>query len=87
MESAGYTMTMLYDGIYAIYDFIAEYYQEYGQIPTLREIEAGVGINYTTVIRYLHKLELMGMLERQAGKIRAITLIRREANWSTLLGE
>lgn len=56
-------------------------------MPTLYEIEAGVGINYTTISRYLDKMQLMGMLERPAGKVRAIKLIRREANWDALIGE
>jgi SOS-response transcriptional repressor LexA len=78
-------MVMLYERIFAIYDFIAEYNREYGQMPTLKEIEAGVRLNHNSVSRYLDKMELMGMLERPEGKVRAITLIRRQANWNALI--
>lgn len=78
---------MLSDRIYAVYDFIAQYHSKSGQMPTLKEIEAGIGINYTTISGYLDKMELIGMLQRPPGKVRTITLIRWEANWNALLRE
>ncbi len=54
-------------------------------MPTLQEIEAGVGINYLTVSKYLKMMERMGMLERSQGKMDAIRLIRREAKWNALI--
>jgi DNA-binding transcriptional regulator YhcF (GntR family) len=76
---------MLYERLYAIYDFIAQYNHDYGQIPSLKEIAAAAEVNPKTLNKYLDQMELMGMLERMEGKARAIRLIRRDANWNALV--
>ena len=76
---------MLYERFYAIYDFIAQYNHDYGQVPSHKEIAAALEVNPKTLNKYLDQMQLMGMLERPEGKVRAIKLIRREANWNALI--
>jgi hypothetical protein len=36
-------------------------------------------------MKYLDKMDYMGMIERNPGQVRGIKLIRREANWNALI--
>lgn len=71
--------------VYALYDFIHDYNQQYGQIPTFKEMVAALEISPATLHRYFEKMERMGMLRRPNGKARAITLITRKADWNALV--
>lgn len=56
-----------------IYDFIANYIEEVGLPPSMREICDGVGLKSTsTVFLYLHELEEEGLLKTGAGRKRAL---------------
>jgi DNA-binding IclR family transcriptional regulator len=76
---------MLYEKVYAIYDFIAVYKKKRGHAPSQAEIAHGVQMHYTTLMKYLDKMDHMGMIERNPGQVRGIKLIRREANWNALI--
>lgn len=46
-----------------ILDYIDEFYNSYGEVPTVRDISAGTGIATTSVHRYLSEMKEDGCLE------------------------
>jgi len=58
-----------------VYAFIQTYMGQHGYAPTLREIAAGCYISYTTVVRYLDRLEWQGRIMREPGRARSIRVV------------
>lgn len=63
-----------------VYHFLRHYFQEHGYVPTVREIAQHFGIRSPNgVVCHLRALERKGLIERQHGQARAITL--RHESW------
>jgi SOS-response transcriptional repressor LexA len=58
-----------------VYIFIKKYIEDHTHPPTLREIGEGCFMSPSSVLRHLDKLEKEGMLFREEGKARGITLV------------
>ena len=59
----------------AIYDFICSYTDEHGYPPSVREIGEAVGLKSPSTVHFhLKHLEELGVIGKQAGKGRALTL-------------
>lgn len=71
--------------IFAIYDYIDQYKRDYDDTPTLQEIGARLKIGDRTVKKFLHKMELMGMIAIPNRRALAVRLIQREPNWQALV--
>lgn len=55
--------------------FIRQHVAEYGYMPTVRELQAGLGLSSTSLVkRRLDALEAQGYLYRTAGRARAMVL-------------
>ncbi len=68
-----------------IVQFIHGYLQEYGRPPTVRDIQRGVGVASTAVVKYhLDRLEKAGYLERDPRASRGLRLTAKALSW---LGE
>ena len=68
-----------------VYDFIRDFFAEYGYSPTLREIAVACYMSTTTVVRYLDKLCADGRISRELQKPRSIALqaAQREREFAT----
>lgn len=58
-----------------VYDFICDYFTQFGISPTQQEIAIGCYLSRTTLSRYLLTLELRGRIERQDNKPRSIRIM------------
>ncbi|HEY7178600.1 MAG TPA: transcriptional repressor LexA [Gaiella sp.] len=68
-----------------IWDFLVQYVDERGYPPTVREIGEAVGLaSPSTVHAHLANLERAGLLRRDPTKPRALELLGRERNLSSL---
>jgi repressor LexA len=68
-----------------IWDFLVQYVDERGYPPTVREIGEAVGLaSPSTVHAHLANLERAGLLRRDPTKPRALDLLGRERNLSSL---
>ena len=68
-----------------IWDFLVDYVDRHGYPPTVREIGEAVGLaSPSTVHAHLANLERAGLLKRDPTKPRALELVGRERNGSTL---
>ena len=65
------------------YDMIVAYIADTGYPPSYREIWEAMEVTKSAVPQMLHKLERMGMIERDAGRFRAIRILRDwpERDW------
>ena len=61
--------------VLAVYEFIRDYIEEFNFAPTQREIAEGCLLTRGTIVRYLDRLEALGVVTREMGKARSITLI------------
>ncbi len=61
--------------VLAVYKFICDYIEEFNFAPTHREIAEGCLLSRGTVVRYLDRLEAIGVLTREATIARSITLL------------
>jgi DNA-binding MarR family transcriptional regulator len=59
----------------AIYTFICDYWEQFGYGPSLREIAKASYISKPNVYRYLDRLEEIGLITRDPGRARSITLV------------
>jgi len=58
---------------------IQDYRQQKGYVPTVRELGVLIGATSTcTVQRHIEALERKGYVQRTAGKIRCLQLVRRK---------
>ena len=58
-----------------VLDFLREFMTEHGHAPTEREIQSGLGFSSQTLVRhYLDALDRAGVIIRNAGKARGLTL-------------
>lgn len=57
-----------------IYEFICQWVQNNTHPPSLREIAQGCLISRANVVRYLDRLEIHGLINREPGRARGITL-------------
>lgn len=61
----------------AIYRFLVSFQQDYGMVPTIREIARFTGISSTSVVAYhLREMVRLGLISRQSGISRAIRVTR-----------
>jgi len=75
----------LAERVLQVYDFIAQYQAEFGQSPSVKEIAAAIDLGASGTSGLLATMEVTGMIERPVGKVRAIRLLKREANWNALI--
>lgn len=61
-----------------VYDFICEYKDREGLVPSLREIAKGCYLSHTTAQYHLMRLEAWGWLMVVPGKARGIVLLERK---------
>jgi SOS-response transcriptional repressor LexA len=59
----------------AVYIFIRDYIREHHYSPTIREISKACYVSRSNVIRYLVKLEELGLIQRDPGVPRSISLV------------
>ena len=60
-----------------VYDYIVEFVGRKGYPPSVREISAAVGLKSPSTVHFhLRHLEEAGVIEKSAGKVRAITLTK-----------
>lgn len=57
-----------------VFRYITQYIETRGFAPSLREIGKHCHISYTTVPRYLDRLEMRGLISREIGLPRSISL-------------
>ena len=63
-----------------VYDFIVEFLEKNGYPPAVREIGDALGLKSPSTVHFhIKHLEELGMLEKGAGKGRALTLTNRHA--------
>jgi repressor LexA len=63
----------------ALADFIRSFTATNGYPPTVREMQAGLGISSSSIVTYhLRAMELRGELKRGACRARAITLVEKD---------
>jgi len=65
---------------YVIYQFLWEYRQEHGFVPTQQEIAAHCFLTQPSVSRHLDKLEKWGWLTREEGKARGMNLLKKPSS-------
>lgn len=63
-----------------IYGYIKEYIREHTYPPSLKEIAAAHYMSRTNVTRYLDRMQGMGLIARDPGRSRGITLLDDEMN-------
>ena len=64
-----------------IWDWIAQFEQQHGFMPTLREIGSGMQIASTNgVVEHLQSMERKGWIRRSPGKTRALQLLRPQCS-------
>jgi repressor LexA len=79
-------MTKLTDRQQQVYTFLAAHIEDHGYPPTLQEIAAHLGITGNLgVIRHLKALQRQGLISRQAGSSRGITLSSRQTTTAATL--
>ena len=62
--------------------FLARFHTQHGYAPSLREIGDGVGLgSVNTVWARMKRLEEFGLIEREAGKSRALRIVGDVAAW------
>lgn len=61
-----------------VYRFVCDYMEEFNFAPTHREIAEGCLLSRGTVVRYLDRLEALGVLTREASIARSIRLMDAE---------
>lgn len=62
--------------------FLARYLAQHGYAPSLPEIGDGVGLaSVNTVWARMHRLEELGLIERVAGKSRALRIVGDAGRW------
>ena len=62
--------------------FLARYQAQHGYAPSLREIGDGVGLGSTSPVwSRLNRLEELGLIERVAGKSRALRIVGDAGRW------
>jgi len=62
--------------------FLARYQAGHGYAPAIREVQAGLGISSSSVTAYrLNRLEELGLIERVAGKSRALRIVGDAGRW------
>ena len=60
-----------------VYDYIAESIAEHGYAPSVREVGEALGLKSPSTVHFhIKHLQEMGLIEKSAGKGRAITLKR-----------
>ena len=59
----------------AVYNFIQDYIRQHRYSPTIREISAAWYVSRSNVIRYLLELEELGLIQRDPGVARSISLV------------
>jgi SOS-response transcriptional repressor LexA len=77
-------MGKLYQRLFEIYDYIEDFWHENGYSPSQADIAAGVGITTPSVMHNLKTMEILGMIERPAHRVRAIKLLSRKPDWDAL---
>ena len=61
-----------------VYDYIAESIAEHGYAPSVREVGEALGLKSPSTVHFhIKHLQEMGLIEKSAGKGRAITLKRQ----------
>jgi len=68
-----------------ILEFIAAYTEEHPMPPSMREIAEGCFIAYGTVIRYLDIMEVMGCVQRESGKARSVSILKRKTEMDQMI--
>lgn len=66
-----------------VYDYIVAFIKEKGYAPSVREVGEALGLNSPSTVHFhIKHLEELGLIERSAGKGRALALKRDEATAS-----
>jgi repressor LexA len=58
-----------------VYQYICDYFDEYGFAPSLRDIGKGCYLSPSNVMGHLDKLEARGLISRELRKPRSIVLL------------
>lgn len=80
-------MSNSYAKYHHLYDFIVEFHEEHGYLPTIAEMAAGIKVSKSTIIERLDDMEAYGMVKRNGRKTRALTLISRKPLWEQMAGD
>ena len=68
--------------------FLARFQAEHGFAPTIREIQAGLGISTTSLVsQRLASLAEKGLIKREAGKSRALRIVGDAGAWLPVAGD